>query len=225
MSTVNDFISRFVLCFENLNDSHRAVEMSQYMKNRFSFLGISSPKRRDAQKDILIELKNERIEFKWSVAEELWAKEEREFHYAAIDIITAFKPKQFQADDIHKLKWFITQNAWWDSVDLLASTALGNYFQQFPTMINEVISEWRENPSIWLKRSCLIFQLKYKEKTDTNLLQSLIHEFKIIDEFFIQKAIGWSLRQFGKYNENWVKTIVENENLNGIAKKEALRKF
>jgi 3-methyladenine DNA glycosylase AlkD len=55
------------------------------------------------------------------------------------------------------------------------------------------------------------------------LLQHFIGKFKHEKEFFIQKAIGWSLREVSKWNPNWTAEIVCSENLMGLARREALK--
>jgi len=69
----------------------------------------------------------------------------------------------------------------------------------------------------------LIHQLKYKQQTDLHLLQYYIRTFKSNKEFFIQKAIGWSLREVSKWNPEWVKKVVSEENLLGLARREAMK--
>ena len=70
-------------------------------------------------------------------------------------------------------------------------------------------------------RSCLIFQLKCIKDVDFELLTSLIRKFQSNNEFFIQKAIGWSLRQYSKYNPQAVRDFMAENKLSGLAKREA----
>ena len=58
--------------------------------------------------------------------------------------------------------------------------------------------KWMESDNIWLNRISIIFQLKYKEKTDTKFLEKAILTNANTDEFFINKAIGWALREYSK---------------------------
>jgi 3-methyladenine DNA glycosylase AlkD len=76
---------------------------------------------------------------------------------------------------------------------------------------------------MWLRRSCLIFQLRYKSETNFTLLKGLIFEFTHDKEFFIQKAIGWSLREYAKTNPESVRDFVEESGIQGLAKREALK--
>jgi 3-methyladenine DNA glycosylase AlkD len=49
----------------------------------------------------------------------------------------------------------------------------------------------------------------------------LVHQYKDRNDFFIQKAIGWSLRQLSKSNPDAVRGILEEIKLKGLALKEA----
>jgi len=86
-----------------------------------------------------------------------------------------------------------------------------------------VINSWRKSDNMWLRRSCLIFQLRYKSATNFTLLKGLVQELKQDKEFFIQKAIGWSLREYAKTNPTSVKAFVEESGIQGLAKREALK--
>ena len=86
-----------------------------------------------------------------------------------------------------------------------------------------IIAEWMSHQSFWLNRTCLLYQLKYKGQTNLGLQQSYIHALKWNKEFFIQKAIGWSLREISKWNPTWVKEVVLQEELKGLAYREAMK--
>jgi 3-methyladenine DNA glycosylase AlkD len=108
-------------------------------------------------------------------------------------------------------------------VDLIASNYVGKYFLKYPEEVEPLITSWRNSNNLWLQRTCLIFQLKHKEAIDFKLLTVLIDQFKGDKEFFIQKAIGWSLRQHSRTNPKEVKSYLENSGLEGLARREAER--
>lgn len=196
--------------------------MSQYMKNRFSFFGIKSPERRIIQSKWISSLpKDLAHDSAWQLIRELWNKEDREFHYVAIDWLNKWNKKQIELNDADQIEWLLTNNSWWDSVDSIASNYLGKYCQKFPEESKVLIEKWRFCDNLWLNRSCLIFQLKYGKNVDFHLLKDLIIQFKGNKEFFIQKAIGWSLRQYSKFEPEEVRLFLNEINLQGIAKKEA----
>ena len=154
---------------------------------------------------------------------ELWQKEQREFHYVAMDFMAKWKDNDILLEDYNFIEFLLTNHSWWDSVDTLASNYLGRYLRVFPEQREVVIKSWRKSENMWLRRSCLIFQLRYKSQTNFELLKSLIFEFMHEKEFFIQKAIGWSLREYAKTNPVSVRNFVEESGIQGLAKREALK--
>lgn len=203
-------------------DDKKAVNMAKYLKNLFTCYGIKSPVRNEIQRAWFAELKKHDID-PWDVIYNLWAKDQREYHYIAIDYLNKLPVKQIQKDDYKKIEELITTNSWWDSVDSIASNFTGKYFRKFPEMKEKVIDRWRKSDNMWLNRTTLIFQLKYKEEVDFELLKDLILQFLPVKEFFIQKAIGWSLRQYSKFNPAAVKEFVESIELSTVARREAYK--
>lgn len=204
------------------SDPAYGEKMSAYMKGKFVFLGIASPARNAIQKEWYAELKSADFD-RWELIDALWDKEQREFQYVAIDLLKRTPKKDIALKDISAIEHLLTTKSWWDSVDLIASNYLGSYLQKFPDSKNAVIEDWRYSENMWLNRSCLIFQLKYKDKTDFGLLKDLIRQYQGNPEFFIQKAIGWSLRQYSKFDPDSVREFVTKIELEGLAKREAVK--
>ena len=76
---------------------------------------------------------------------------------------------------------------------------------------------------MWLNRSAILFQLSYKVKTNFEILKSECEKHKYSNEFFIQKAIGWALRDYSRFNPNGVITFVNSTDLKSLSRREALR--
>lgn len=210
--------------FTEHQDKEKAPAMYAYMKGLFPFYGISAVGRRALIKDWMKEfnLKSE-PELSRALIRELYALEEREMHYSALELLVNIPKKQLQPEDIDLIEFTIVNRSWWDSVDTIASNVVGPYMKKFPEFKNEIIEKWRKSPNIWLNRTCLIFQLKYRNDTDTDLLFSLIMQFKGSKEFFIRKAIGWSLRELSKWNKEIVREFVDFSKIDGLAKREATK--
>ena len=220
LTSVSDYIELLEKEMEYKQDTKKAVNMAAYLKGHFKCYGIKSPIRNEIQKKWFAELK--KVDFdRWDIVYSLWDKPQREYHYIAIDYLRKMPKNGFQKDDYKKLEELITTYSWWDSVDSIASNSVGQYFQAHPDMIKKVTDKWRKSDDMWLNRTCLIFQLKYKNEVDFELLKSLIIQFKNVKEFFIQKAIGWSLRQYSKFNSDAVLDFVKEINLQGLALREA----
>ena len=198
----------------------KAVNMATYLKNKFNCFGIKSPVHKEIQKKWLTRIKPQKHNH-WDVIYNLWALDEREFHYIAIDYLNKTPKAKIAATDHKNLEELITTHSWWDSVDSIASNYVGKYFQAFPEKRDEVIKRWSQSDNMWLNRTCLIFQLKYKDDVDFELLKELIKQFQPDKQFFIQKAIGWSLRQYSKFNSKAVADFINEIELTGLARREA----
>ncbi|HJC99328.1 MAG TPA: DNA alkylation repair protein [Candidatus Dwaynia gallinarum] len=202
--------------FKNEDD---AIAMSLYMRNKFKFLGIKSPKRKEIFKQIFENFKNNK-EIDKEFVVKFFNKDYREFQYIAIDYLIKMK-KYFLKDDIFFIKDLIITKSWWDTVDLIASNLLGEICKKYPSLIDEQIVFWINDENMWLRRSSIIFQLRYKENTNLEILQKSIESNIDDDEFFIQKAIGWALREYSKTDYKWVLNFINNHNLSKLSKREA----
>lgn len=211
--------------FEGAKNDQNAIGMANYMKNNFQFLGIKKEKRTQLLNEAL-QLYQEEIKKNYlSIALSLFEKNYREYHYCAIEIIIKFHKKKYQVSDIIWIETIITNSSWWDSVDSIAKNILGAYLLTFPDEKKVILTNFMSSNAMWLQRSAILFQLGYKEKTDGLLLKEICLNFKDSKEFFIQKAIGWSLREYAKYNPKFVYDFVTTEALKPLSKREALKHF
>ena len=221
MKKVEKLINELQEAFEANSNEENAVAMTAYMRDQYPYYGLKSPLRKsiiaDAWKANKL-IDNKELNF---FVTECWNKEKREWQYAAMDIMGKFK-KKFDTETIGLLEYLITNKSWWDTVDWLASNGVGSYFILYPDEKNNYVKKWMESGNIWLQRTCLIFQLKYREKTDFELIKSCILELKGSKEFFINKGAGWALRQYSRFSPQLVKEFVEmNQDLHSITKREA----
>jgi 3-methyladenine DNA glycosylase AlkD len=208
---------------ERIKDTQRAPAMEAYMKNRFDFLGVPATPRKNAFIPFKKHWSLLSDEARWDFIYECWQHEARELQYIAIDALLTDYKKRAVVSDLPKLEFLITQKPWWDTIDLIVSHVVGHYAKTFPQEFASRAQEWQASSNFWLHRSLLIHQLKFKRETNLDLLQYYIHNFKWNKEFFVQKAIGWSLREVSKWNPVWVSDLVEKEGLSGLAKREALK--
>ena len=183
-------------------DPEKAEQMSAYMRNQFPFLGIPKPERAKLSREFI----KAQTEIDWDLVFELWELDEREFQYLAIALLTKLKA-QLSIKDMDNLKCLITSKSWWDSVDGL-DILVGDIALREPEAI-EIIKQWSTDDDFWLRRIAIDHQLAYKEKTDPDLLSEIITSNFGSDEFFINKAIGWSLREYSKTNPDWVRSFIE----------------
>lgn len=208
--------------FEASADPVRAIGAKAYMRDLSEFYGISSPRR----KEILAELKKEtgfpniaEIDIFVKFA---WEQPQREWQYAAMEMMAPLTRKgDFKLMDT--AEFMIVSKSWWDTVDYISSNIAGQLFQKNHDLIYPRIESWLQTENHWLWRTALLFQLKYGHKTDQKLLFGLCDRLSGEKDFFIRKAIGWSLRQYSKYEPLAVINFTETHSLSGLSRREALK--
>lgn len=215
------FIESLETAFQKNSHPENAAAMSKYMRNHFSFFGVKTEDRRRIFKTIWKENQQEVAQNPRGIAWELFTKQQRELQYCGIEILMKELKKNYKKEDIHLIEKLIITNSWWDSVDTIAKNILGDYLLEHPLEIENVIERFSNSDNIWLNRSAILFQLGYKQKTNFDLLKSECEKHKNSNEFFIQKAIGWALREYAKTNPEAVKNYVDNTNLKKLSQKEA----
>lgn len=219
------FITTIKKAFEANEDVTYGQKQSDYLKNNFPFYGIQTQARREILKKFSTEYQEDIKDNFRTICWELYQFPHREMHHAAIDIFIKETKKNYLIEDIVLIEKLITTNSWWDSVDTLAKYAVGGYLETFPEKTLSIIEKFSNSNNMWLNRTAIIFQLGYKEKTDFDLLISECEKHKHSTEFFIQKAIGWALREYSSINPNAVLEYVNSTNLKPLSKKEAIRKI
>ncbi|MFK7812678.1 MAG: DNA alkylation repair protein [Maribacter sp.] len=219
---MKEFINILKSEFEAHADSKIAGQQKAYLRDQFSFYGMKTPVRRAIQKPFLVKAylpPKENIE---SLVKKLWGKPQREYHYFAQELTQKYV-KQFEEKDILLFEFMVTHNSWWDTVDFIAPKLIGEYFKTFPEQRDFYVKKWLASNNIWLQRSCLIFQLLSKDKMDAEFLSYVINSLLGSKEFFINKAIGWSLRDYSRTNSKWVSDFAALTDLHPLSRREALR--
>ena len=181
-----------------------AVAMKAYMKNKFEFLGVKTPARRKLTKAFFKQQTDSVID--WDFINEAWSNSYRELQYAALDYLETRK-KLLTPSDLPRLKKLAQTKSWWDTVDFL-DRLVGTIIARFPET-KEIILAWSRDEDIWLRRLAIDYQLLRKEETDTEFLEKILANNLGQTEFFINKAIGWALRDYSKTNPDWVKDFIE----------------
>jgi hypothetical protein len=195
---------------ERYADPEVAAGQKAYMRGKFEFLGVKTPDRRRASKSFIAVHDPQ-------VVPDLWAEPEREFQYVGADMLWA-KASQLSSTDVEWLGGFVQQKSWWDTVDALAKT-----IGQVATA--QQMLAWSVADNLWLRRVAIIHQLRRKASTDTALLARIIVNNVGSTEFYINKAIGWALREYSKTDADWVREFVATHELSRLSQREALKRL
>ena len=205
-------------------DGEKAKWMKAYMLHQFPFFGLQTPERRRLCKEHYRQYPIKDLKELETIVKECFTLDQREFQYFGVELFS-FHKKLWKPSSVKMMEYCLLHKSWWDSVDHIASEWLGPYFKMFPEQIVPVTGKWNQSTNIWLQRSSIMFQKAYKRETDTALLSKYILHSKHSKEFFIQKAIGWALREYSKTDPKWVKAFVKQNKLAPLSEREALKRL
>lgn len=155
--------------FRSAADPIKAVPMSAYMRDRFPFLGISTPERKKLSRDFLKSL--DRRSVGWDFVFECWRQPEREFQYLAMDYLLKLKAV-LTPSDMPNLRELAVTKSWWDTVDGI-DALVGDIALRYPETKDTTL-QWNMDDIFWLRRIAIDHQLNRREKTDTNLLERIL---------------------------------------------------
>ena len=206
-------------CLEARADNARALDMSKYMKNKFEFFGVGASVRNEIWKPYFKEAKKTK-KIDWDFIEICFKHDKRECQYTAAYYLKYMK-KFLVEDDIPRLKELVLTKSWWDTVDIL-DKVIGSIIYNNKNL-HPIILEWSKDDNIWLRRVAIDHQLLRKENTDEQLLEKILINNLNHKEFFVNKAIGWALRDYSKTNPQWVRNFIEvhKENMASLSIREA----
>ena len=206
-------------CLEARADNARALDMSKYMKNKFEFFGVGASVRNEIWKPYFKEAKKTK-KIDWDFIEICFKHDKRECQYMAAYYLKYMK-KFLVEEDIPKLKELVLTKSWWDTVDIL-DKVIGSIIYNNKNLY-PIILEWSKDDNIWLRRVAIDHQLLRKEHTDIQLLEKILINNLNHKEFFVNKAIGWALRDYSKTNPQWVRNFIEvhKENMASLSIREA----
>ena len=215
-------ISGLKRIFNDNKNPKAAIMMKKYMKERFEFLGINKPLRSQLQKQFITENKKHDIVRIMVLAGELASIPYREYYYTGIDLLQA-SIKMMDISHMYEMTDMAAAiRPWWDSVDAI-NIAIKKWFamDNNSDYLGEFTNYAINHKSMWANRISLLCQLQMKDRLNTVVLGRAIHNFKDSDEFFLQKAIGWILREYSKYNPGYVKLYLLEHKLKPLSVREA----
>jgi 3-methyladenine DNA glycosylase AlkD len=221
---LHPYVRKIRTLFEANGETKRAEGAKAYMRDQFEFFGITTPDRRKLQAVFFKSTSLPPIEDANRIVQELWSMKERELHYFAMEFLLKYR-KKLRKDDLKLLEFLITTNSWWDTVDVIAPKLFLEWSYLFPNEKLKTVRRWNNSGNLWLIRSSIIFQLHDKKSFNEDLLFEMILQQTDHKDFFIRKAIGWSLRQYAKTNPSAVRQFVNANEMSPLSKKEALKHF
>jgi 3-methyladenine DNA glycosylase AlkD len=232
-----EVLARLQRVYAAARDPDRAASMTAYMRDQFPFLGIPAPRQRVLARQVLAGLGRPAEADLREVALGCWALPEREYQYFACDwlrrharVCTADaacrnRPKSaLSAGFIEVARRLIVTKPWWDTVDTLAANLVGPLVAGHPQLLS-TMDVWSTGDDLWLIRTAILHQLRYKASTDPDRLFRYCTGQASHPDFFIRKAIGWALREYAKTDPDAVRAYVRanQARLSALSVSEALK--
>ena len=203
-------------------DLKQAAPMKRYMRDQFEYLGIKSPRMGELLKQFYNDHGLPDITDLAPITRDLWSLPQREFQYVATTLIGKLE-NQLPEEFIETLEYLLITKSWWDTVDTISTGVLSVHFKCYPRVRRKYLAKWRKSDNFWLRRATILFQLGYKQETDFELMCDIIRENLGSQEFFINKAIGWALRQYTRVDPQAVRKFVKETPLHPLSAREALK--
>jgi 3-methyladenine DNA glycosylase AlkD len=196
--------------------------MAAYMKGIAPFLGVNTPTRRTAQRAAWRGLKAPTSDELGEACLLLMAQSEREYHYAACDLIEMYLASTDETFLVEYVADLLTTKSWWDTVDGLGSSAVSPLCWRYDA--SELVLAWSASSDLWLNRAAIQHQRGWKRNTDIAFVLSICDDHSRSREFFIAKAVGWALRDIARLDAGAVRLFVaERPYLHPVALREARR--
>ncbi len=218
---VRELVDQVRETLRSQRDAERAPAMKAYMRDQFEFLGIASPRLKVLIRGLkLPKLADKELA---SLVTTLWQEPEREYQYVALSVLRR-DAKKLDKTFIETAESLIVTKSWWDTVDELAQHLVGVLVQSHTDLV-PTMDVWVENDNMWLARTAILHQNRYKGQTDVTRLFSYCERQAGHPDFFIRKAIGWALREYAKTDPEAVRDFVKrnDDRLSGLSKREALK--
>jgi 3-methyladenine DNA glycosylase AlkD len=213
-----------VTLLSSLADPKRAAGMKAYMRGQFEFLGIPTPARRAATRQLL------RQPFSavplLGTARALWALPQREYQYVALGLLIRHW-KALSLQHIDALLDLAGARSWWDSVDGLAGVAgdVVRLARRVDPNAQRAMDAALTDDDMWIRRIAMLHQLGWRAETDESRLFGYALRLASETDFFIRKAIGWALRDYARHDPDAVRAFLggSGQRLSTLSLREAAK--
>lgn len=205
-------------------DAEKAVGMAAYMKTDMPFYGVQKKGRTEVFRLIKRDIPIPDNSAYRAAIEALWEQPHREEKYLAIGIAKAYT-KYVRIENLDLYRRLIVEGAWWDFVDEVAIHCVGIVYLNERRQIEPTIEAWIDDDIMWLRRTSLISPIKHKAETDYKMLFDHCLRRAGEKEFFIRKAIGWTLREYSKTEPQRVRRFLleHRDQWSGLSFREAAK--
>ena len=215
-------VNQFINDLKALGSDVRAAADQKYHKSSRKHFGVPVPESRKLIGEWVKKLTEEEL---IRLAEGLWETDLFDPMICATIILShrKIKPSPKLWKTILK---FLKDVDGWALEDQLAHAAWKSILHHEQHL--DEMEAWTDHPNFWMRRAALVYTLPYaKPGKDPERSLRWAAKYVADPEWFIQKAIGWWLRDLSAHNPKRVLSFVAQyeDQLKYVAKKEATRKI
>jgi Predicted DNA alkylation repair enzyme len=212
---------------EAWEDAGKAAEMAAYHKAERRYLGVSVPAIDD-----MVSLWRGQLDVAGRVelARALWDTDIHEARIAAAKLLTQARLRPDEAAWDLIASWVPQFDAW--AIADQVAKAGSKRLQAEPARLDEV-ADWVRSDHMWTRRAAFVFTLPWTKQRNPKPEDEAVRDevlgwaMQLADDrdWFIQKAIGWWLRELGKKDPERVRAWLaeHGERLKPFARKEAAK--
>jgi 3-methyladenine DNA glycosylase AlkD len=225
VGTLIDTVAELRPLLAEAGDPGDARAMAAYQKGVAPFFGVQSPERRRLQRTTWEGAPTPDGDTVVGYARACFAQPERELHYAGCDALRRWEPA-LEPRHLDDLRALVTTVPWWDTVDPLATHAVGGLVRRYRHLQAEM-DRWVGEPDRWVARTALLHQLLWKQDTDAQRLFSYVRGRAADPDVFVRKACGWALRQYARTDPDAVRGFLADhgDRLSALTRREAARRL
>ncbi|MFD1246614.1 DNA alkylation repair protein [Nocardioides ginsengisoli] len=203
-------------------DASLAPGQQAYMKSAMPFLGVRVPEVRRLVRALVKERGEREPAVLVAAARELWDDAtHREERYAAAALL-GLRPLRGDLSLVPLHEHVARTGAWWDHVDE-AAHRIADLHDVHPIETAAIVRRWSRDESLWVRRLAILGQLGRRDRIDLDLLAAVLEPNLGDGEFFIRKAVGWSLREAARVDPDWVRAYADDHALSPLSRREALK--
>ncbi|MCK9569242.1 DNA alkylation repair protein [Candidatus Pacearchaeota archaeon] len=160
----------------------------------FEVLGVSTPESKEIAKGY----KNWNIYNIYNLFDELWNSNIHDEKSVAIHILHQYK-KDWNLETWKFLKNRISKFKTWEHIDDLATHIFGEILVKNIGLSSE-IKEMAVSKNPWERRLAIVATYSLIKKNKIELTLRLAEKLVYDDDVYVQKGVGWMLREVGKKN-------------------------
>lgn len=205
----------------------RDKEMAAYHKVEREYLGVANPDTNDLVKSWRPSLG---VEERVALARELWKTNIFEARLAAAKLLTQARIRPDETAWELIASWAPDFDSW--AIADHAAMAGQRRLSANPARLDQ-IEEWTKSDHMWTRRAAMVFTLpwtkqnhpKPEELKARDRILGWATEYVDDPDWFIQKSVGWWLRDLSKHDADRVIVFMQahGDRMKPFARKEALR--